>query len=79
LNKIHKSIILINIKRNNFSFCFRKIEEFESQLEFERLRREKLEAELDECRKEILRLVSTLRSYEDKILHSQVKFSFDFI
>ncbi len=82
LNKIHKSIILINIKENNFSLFFllhfRKIEELEAQLEFERLKREKREAELDECRNEILRLINTLRSCEDKMLHSQVRFSLDF-
>ncbi|CAF4702274.1 unnamed protein product, partial [Rotaria sp. Silwood2] len=49
----------------------KKIEELEAQLEFERLRREKRESELDECRNEIVRLVSTLRKYEDRIRHSQ--------
>jgi len=58
-------------------FCFRKLEELQAELEFERLKREKREAELDECRNEILRLVNTLRSYEDKIIHSQVRFSLD--
>jgi hypothetical protein len=60
---------------------FRKIEELEKQLELERLKREKLEAELDECRNEILRLVATLRTYEDKIIQSQVRvfLCFDFI
>jgi hypothetical protein len=57
---------------------FRKIEELENQLEFERLRREKREAELDECRNEILRLVSTLRTYEEKIIQSQVRLRFLF-
>jgi hypothetical protein len=54
---------------------FRKIEELEAQLEFERLRREKRESELDECRNEIARLINTLRSFEDKKLHSRVRFS----
>jgi viroplasmin and RNaseH domain-containing protein len=55
------------------SFC-RKIEELEAQLEFERLKREKRESELDECRTEIARLINTLRSLEDKKLHPRVRF-----
>ncbi|CAF3321710.1 unnamed protein product [Rotaria socialis] len=49
----------------------KRIDELEAQLEFERLKREKREAELDACRNEIVHLVATLRSYEDKIRHSQ--------
>ena len=44
----------------------KKLEELETQLEFERLKREKRESELDECRNEIARLVNTLRSLEDQ-------------
>ncbi len=55
---------------------FRKMEELENQLEFERLKREKREGELDECRNEILRLVTTLRTYEEKIVQSQVRLLF---
>ncbi len=73
LNKIHKSIIF-SIKENVFCFLFRKIEEFQAQLEFERLKREKLESELDECRREIARLINTLRALEDNKLHSRVGF-----
>ncbi|CAF1256797.1 unnamed protein product [Rotaria sordida] len=47
----------------------KKLEEFETQLEFERLKREKLESELDECRQEIARLINILRSFEEKRLH----------
>lgn len=50
------------------------MEEYEAQLEFERLKREKREAELDECRNEIVRLVNTLRSHEDRLIHEQVRF-----
>jgi len=53
---------------------FRKIEELEAQLEFERLKREKRESELDECRNEIARLINTLRSFEDKRLRQKVRF-----
>ncbi|CAF1236174.1 unnamed protein product [Rotaria sp. Silwood1] len=49
----------------------KKIEDFETKLEFERLKREKLESELDECRHEIARLINTLRSYEEKRLHTR--------
>jgi hypothetical protein len=52
------------------------MEELENQLEFERLKREKREGELDECRNEILRLVTTLRTYEEKIVQSQVRLLF---
>ena len=57
-----------------FCYYFRKIEELEKQLEYERLKREKRESELDECRTEIARLINTLRSFEDKKLHSRVRF-----
>ncbi len=53
---------------------FRKIEELDAQLQFERLKREKRESELDECRNEIARLINALRAFEDKRLHSQVRF-----
>ena len=59
-----------------FFFYFRKMDELQNQLEFERLKREKRESELDECRNEIVRLVNTLRIYEDRMKHSQVKFHF---
>ncbi len=62
------------IFRNVISFLFRRIEELETQLEFERLKREKRESELDECRNEIARLVNTLRSFEDKIISARVRF-----
>ena len=51
----------------------RRIEELETQLEFERLKREKRESELDECRTEIGRLVNTLRTFEEKRPHSRVR------
>ena len=42
---------------NQFVHVFtRMIKELESQLEYERLRREKLESQLDECRSEIQHL-----------------------
>ncbi len=59
-------------------FYFRKLDELQNQLEFERLKREKRESELDECRNEIVRLVNTLRSYEDRMGQAQVKFHFVF-
>ncbi len=49
------------------------MEELEAQLEFERLKREKREAELDECRNEIAHLINTLRSFEEKRLHPRVR------
>ena len=55
-------------------FFFRKIEELDIQLESERLKREKLESELDECRHEIARLVNTLRSLQEKNLATSVRF-----
>jgi len=60
--------------KGNHSFVFRKIEELEAKLEFERLKREKLESQLDECRTEIARLINTLRSFEEKKLNSRVRF-----
>ncbi len=62
------------IFRNVIFFLFRRIEELETQLEFERLKREKRESELDECRNEIARLVNSLRSFEDKIISARVRF-----
>ena len=53
----------------------RRLEELETQLEFERLKREKRESELDECRTEIGRLINTLRTYEEKRPHSRVRFA----
>lgn len=47
---------------------YRKLDELEHQLEYERLKREKLESELDECRNEIVRLINTLRSLEERKL-----------
>lgn len=59
--------------------CFsRKMDELETQLQFERFKREKLEAELDECRKEILRLIGTIRTYQEEIKQSQVRHNFRF-
>ena len=52
---------------------FRKIEELDQALEYERLRREKLEVELDECRTEIMRLINTLRGFEEKKSQSRVR------
>ncbi|CAF1549739.1 unnamed protein product [Adineta steineri] len=49
----------------------KKFDDYETQLEFERLKREKLEAELDECRHEIARLINTIRSYEERMIHVQ--------
>lgn len=54
-------------------FIYRKIEEIEKQLEYERLKREKCESELDECRNEIIRLINTIRSFEEKKSHSRVR------
>ena len=56
-------------------FHFRKIEEIEAQLEFERLKREKRESELDQCRNEIARLINIIRSFEEKKIHARVRFS----
>ena len=42
-------------------------------LDFERLKREKLEADLDKCRDEIVRLINTIRSYEERIASIQVR------
>lgn len=56
------------------SFVYsRKVEGLEHQLGYERLRREKLEAELDECRNEIVRLINTLRMCEEK--NTQIRVS----
>lgn len=52
------------------------MDELETQLQFERFKREKLEAELDECRKEILRLIGTIRTYQEEIKQSQVRHNF---
>ncbi|CAF3704468.1 unnamed protein product [Adineta steineri] len=49
----------------------KKIEEIDAQLTYERLKREKRESELDECRHEIARLINTLRSMEEKRLQSK--------
>lgn len=46
----------------------KKIEELQAQLEFERLKRETKESELDECRHEIARLINSLRTVEEKKL-----------
>jgi chromosome segregation ATPase len=54
------------------SVSTRKIQELEIQLQSERLRREKLESQLDECRNEIARLVITLRTFEGRIPHEHV-------
>ena len=51
----------------------RRIDELQAQLEFERLKREKLESELDECRTQIARLINTLRAFEEKKLLSRVR------
>lgn len=67
-------LIMLNRKLIFEILFFRKIEELEAKLEYERLKREKLESELDECRNEIARLIITLRSFEDKKLHSRVRF-----
>ncbi|PIK52244.1 putative ankyrin repeat domain-containing protein 42 [Apostichopus japonicus] len=59
--------------RQNKRESQRVIGELESQLEYERLRREKLESQLDECRREIKRLnthiehISTLGASEDEM------------
>ncbi len=79
MNKTHKSINSINYYLKKIFICSRKFDHYEAQLEFERLKREKLEAQLDECRHEIARLVNTLRSYEERILLAQVRFSFNSI
>ncbi|CAF4253607.1 unnamed protein product, partial [Rotaria magnacalcarata] len=39
----------------------KKIEETEAKLEFEKLKREKYESELDQCRNEIARLINIIR------------------
>ena len=46
------------------SVYFRKIEELDAQLAYERVKREKRESELDECRREIARLINELRAME---------------
>ena len=55
-------------------YFLRKIEELEAQLEFERLKREKRESELDECRNQIAHLINTLRTFEEKNLLARVRF-----
>lgn len=58
------------------SIFFRVIGELESQLEYERLRREKLESQLDECRREIKRLnthiehISTLGAVSSTVVEA---------
>lgn len=42
----------------------RTIQELQSQLEYERLRREKLECQLDECRAEVDQLRETLENIQ---------------
>ena len=56
---------------------FRKVEGLETQLEHERLKREALEAELDQCRHEIVRLINSLRSLEEKGLGTVSHFMID--
>ena len=70
-------MFLFPLKKQNI-FHFRKIDDLAAQLEFERLKREKCESELDECRIEVVRLVTALRTYEEQVLHSQVKVFFHF-
>lgn len=69
MNKTHKSEKRKRkrFEKENSNFRLkRRIEELDQQLEFERLKREKLESELDECRTEIMRLINTIRNAEDK-------------
>ncbi|CAF3866860.1 unnamed protein product [Rotaria magnacalcarata] len=49
----------------------KKIEETEAKLEFEKLKREKYESELDQCRNEIARLINIIRSFEEKKIHAR--------
>ena len=55
--------------------AFRKIEELDAQLGYERVKREKRESELDECRREIARLINELRAMEANKHHARVKLS----
>jgi len=57
----------INAHIQKENATIRTINELESELESERLRRERLEAQLDQCRQEIEKCVRKLREYEDKI------------
>ncbi|CAF0780144.1 unnamed protein product [Adineta ricciae] len=49
----------------------KKFHDYDRQLEYVRVEREKLQAELDECRKEIIHLTNILRSYEDRTVYVQ--------
>ena len=61
-------LFIFNTFPNSYPFkLFRTIAELENELECERLRREKLEAQLDACRQEIEKSVKTLRDYETKV------------
>ncbi|CAF1124804.1 unnamed protein product, partial [Brachionus calyciflorus] len=46
----------------------RTISELQDILELERVRREKLEAQLDNCRQELEKAIKNLREYETKVL-----------
>lgn len=52
-----------SLTENKISFD-RTIQELQSQLEYERLRREKLECQLDECRAEVDQLRETLENIQ---------------
>ena len=59
------------VRYESFIYC-RKFHDYDRQLEYVRVEREKLQAELDECRKEIIHLTNILRSYEDRTVYVQV-------
>lgn len=46
----------------------RQIGELEDQLEMERIRREKLESQLDNCRQELEKTITNLREFETKVI-----------
>jgi hypothetical protein len=46
---------------------FRTISELQNELEYERIRREKLEVQLDHTRQELERSIKSLRDYETKV------------
>ncbi|CAF3432189.1 unnamed protein product, partial [Rotaria sp. Silwood2] len=64
---------LVDIAKKNYRQLGGQLDDDQKRetMEQNSQKREKRESELDECRNEIVRLVSTLRKYEDRIRHSQ--------
>ncbi len=61
-----------------FFLVLEKLKKLKLNWDLKDLKEKKSEAELDECWNEIFRLINTLRSCEDKMLQSQVRFSLNF-